>query len=105
MQRKDNRQSIDNAWLKLTRLPTSDQPAIPEQLYPVYNISRGGLRFSSEVNFEIQERLYVRVHLPNNSDHTALGRICYCEPDGQNKVGMYYGISFMDNFLDMTPFQ
>jgi hypothetical protein len=105
MQRKDNRQSIDNAWLKLSRLPTSDHSAVPDQLYPVYNISRGGLRFSSTVQFDIQERLNVRVHLPNNTEHTALGRICYCEKDEQNKVGMFYGISFLDNFLDMTPFQ
>lgn len=102
MMRKDNRLAIENAWLQLQRIQTGSGT---HSRYQVYNISRGGLRFSSTETFETQERINITLHLPNNTEHRSLGRICYCEADTETKVGNYYGVSFLENFLDMTPFQ
>lgn len=102
MMRKDQRLAIENAWLQLQRIQSGSSTATR---YQVYNISRGGLRFSSTDTFESQERIHITLHLPNNTEHKSLGRICYCEPDPENKAGHYYGVSFLENFLDMTPFE
>ncbi|MDQ1362633.1 MAG: PilZ protein [Pseudomonadota bacterium] len=105
MIRKDYRLAIGNAWVQLQRMHAEDRSAVDGTRYPVYNISRGGLRFSGNETFEAQERIKVILHLPNNTEHHSLGRICYCEPDTENQAVTYYGVSFLDNFLDMAPFQ
>ncbi|HEX5635593.1 MAG TPA: PilZ domain-containing protein [Gammaproteobacteria bacterium] len=105
MLRQDYRLAIDNAWLQLHRTITDNNAGDSSTRHHVFNISRGGLRFSSTEIFETQERVNVILHLPNDTEHKSLGRICYCEPDESSKACIYYGVSFLDNFLDMTPFQ
>ena len=105
MSRQDHRLAIDNAWLQLQRIQPGSNSAVLSTRYHVYNISRGGLRFSSTEQFDNQERVSVILHLPNDTEHASPGRICYCEPDESNKSCIYYGVSFLDNFLDMVPFQ
>lgn len=105
MIRQDYRLAIDNAWLQLQRIQTDSGAPDMATRHHVFNISRGGLRFSSAEFYESQERVKVTLHLPNDTEHQSLGRICYCEPDESNKTCIYYGVSFLDNFLDMTPFQ
>ena len=105
MSRQDHRLAIDNAWLQLQRIQPDSSPGKLSARYHVYNISRGGLRFSSTEIYDTQERVNVILHLPNDTEHKSLGRICYCEPDESSKGCIYYGVSFLDNFLDMAPFQ
>lgn len=102
MIRQDYRLAINHAWLQLQR-GADTNPS--DTRYQVYNISRGGLRFSSSTPFEAQERIRITLHLPNNTEHQSPGRICYCETDPQDQTLFYYGVSFLDNFLDMAPFQ
>jgi hypothetical protein len=105
MMRQDYRLAIENAWLELQRMHPESAPPAAGARHQVYNISRGGLRFSCDETFETQERVQVTLHLPNNTEHASTGRICYCEADEENPTVVFYGISFLDNFLDMTPFQ
>jgi hypothetical protein len=105
MTRKEYRLAINHAWLQLQRMQLASDSSATDTRYQVYNISRGGLRFSSNTTFEAQERIKVTLHLPNNTEHHSLGRICYSEEDPQNQTLFFYGVSFLDNFLDMTPFQ
>ncbi len=103
MIRHDYRLAIENIWLELARDGKSKNQVSTR--YPVFNISRGGLRFLSGETFEPQERIKITLHLPNNAEHRTLGRICYCETDAENADAIFYGVSFLENFLDMTPFQ
>jgi len=105
MMRKDYRLAIENAWLEFQRIHIDSSINAISARHQVYNISRGGLRFSSNETFESQERIQVTLHLPNNTEHKSLGRICYCETCEETQASTYYGVSFLDNFLDMTPFQ
>ncbi len=98
--RRDNRQFIKGAWLNLNRpnLQTKDD----DHCYPIINISRGGLRFCSHDEFEINERVQVIVHMANGEIHHAMGRICYCQDKEQEtEHGSCCGVSFLDHFLEM----
>ena len=101
MTRQDYRLAIENAWVELAGTSTQHKPGAR---YQVFNISRGGLRFSSNELFDSQERMNITLHLPNNDEHLALGRICYCEPSENSNV-LFYGVSFLENFLNMLQFQ
>ena len=103
MIRQDYRMAIENTWLELARNGKS-KSKVPTR-YEVFNISRGGLRFQSSEIFEPQERVKITLHLLNNAEHHTLARICYCESDAETSETIYYGVSFLENFLDMAPFQ
>ena len=98
MIRKETRHPLNNAHLTLHRELTETEKDKHE--YPVKNISRGGLRFSSNDSYEIDERIEISVFLKDQEVHHAHARICYCTNDQNN--GFYYGVSFLDKFVDMS---
>jgi len=94
MNRRETRQAIKGAFLKI-------EPQDNNEKYTVHNISRGGLRFSSQKTFEIDERINISVYLTGDKTHQAKGRICYFVINNETSDGNYYGVSFLDNFLKM----
>ncbi len=94
MNQREKRQAIKGAFLIIESQNNNEK-------YTVHNISRGGLRFSSQKTFEIDERINITVHLASNKTHQARGRICYFVINNENSEGNYYGLSFLDNFLKM----
>ena len=92
MNRQDKRIGIQDAFLIID---SQDD----KKNYTVHNISRGGLRFSSNETFEIDLRINVTVYHEKSQIHQAKGRICYFLVDGENNNGIYYGLSFLDNYL------
>jgi hypothetical protein len=103
MIRRYNRRNTENAFLEIHRLNQNTDRALEStSRYPVENISRGGLRFYSNQPFVIDERIEVILHLSDGATHSATGRICYCQTD-EDRAGQWgYGISFLDNFLEIT---
>ena len=97
MIRRDARHAIDNAHLILNREFTETDKE--DHHYPVQNISRGGLRFSSSDNYDVDERIEITVLLQNREIHRAHARICY-RTNGQDQT-FHYGVSFLDRFVDM----
>ncbi len=94
MLRRDRRKPTRNTHLDLTRLFDKQQQ---HKDFPVHNISRGGLCFSSSECFDVDERVQITVFEGQQAIHQALGRICYrTETDSGNDI---YGISFLDNYI------
>ena len=99
MLRRDKRKPTRNTHLDLIRLFDNQQKY---KNFPVYNISRGGLCFSSNESFDVDERVQITVFEEQQIIHQALGRICYrTETNSGNDV---YGLSFLDNYILKTPF-
>ena len=99
MIRKERRQAISNAYFKLSA-PYKDRDH--EHLkYGIDNISRGGLRFASHDIFCIDDLISVSVYINEEIIHEAKCRICYFEHDNDSNHGDYYGLSFIDKFMDM----
>jgi len=100
MIRRENRHAIEGAHLDIHRQAEARQAAGDTLAhYPVENISRGGLRFHGSDSYRIDERIEITVYLKNGESHSAMGRICYRQGDHENCCD--YGVSFLDNFLEM----
>lgn len=65
--------------------------------FPVLNMSRGGLCFSSREVFVVDERVNITVFKDDKEAHQATGRICY-RTETENGTDLY-GISFLDKYL------
>ena len=99
MIRRELRQTIHDAYFKLNH-PYKDRDN--ENLkYSIDNVSRGGLRFSSHDIFIVDDLINVSIYIENKMIHTAKCRICYFEHDNESENDDYYGLSFMDKFIDM----
>ena len=112
MKRSEQRRLSNNAYLIISREPDSiqsgsaqsDSPqsdsmsANHNHHFPIQNLSRGGVRFSSKQHFDIDERVSLKLYINENLSHKASGRICYHDEDQQNS---YYGVSFLDNYLHL----
>lgn len=99
MIRKERRQPIQDAYFKLNA-PYKDRDHESLQ-YGIENISRGGLRFCSSDVFIVDDYIVISVFLDAQVIHSAKGRICYFEHDEESAKGDYYGLSFVDKFIDM----
>ena len=96
MIQRETRQAIDGAQVSLKRRsPETDSQT--NHKYPVNNISRGGLRFSANENFDVDERVELILYLSNGHIHNLDGRICYCKDNSNNQHD--YGVSFLDPYL------
>ena len=103
MIRRENRQSIQGAFLDIHRQnpgTMNDYDILTR--YPIENISRGGLRFLCHDQFNIDERIQITVHMANGETHSARARICYCDLNNTHNGDCHYGVSFLDNFLEMA---
>jgi len=94
MQRSDMRREMNNAYLTIHRNASNNSN---DTHFTIQNVSRGGIRFSSEEHFDIDERVSLALYINGELSHQAKGRICYHDEDSQQKN--YYGVSFLDKFL------
>lgn len=100
MIRRERRQSIHDAYFKLSA-PYKDRDQNKLQ-YSIDNISRGGLRFYSRDIFVVDDLIDISIFIDEQMIHSAKCRICYFEQDNDEPDnGDYYGLSFMDKFIDM----
>ncbi|MDH5473904.1 MAG: PilZ domain-containing protein [Gammaproteobacteria bacterium] len=95
MIQRETRQASKGAQVSLKKSSPGSNNGI-EDKYPVDNISRGGLRFSCNQTFDIDERVELTLFLSNGHVHNLHGRICYCQNNNKNHD---YGISFLDPYL------
>ncbi|MDH5484666.1 MAG: PilZ domain-containing protein [Gammaproteobacteria bacterium] len=98
MVEREKRQKAGGSYLQLSKHDVKNN----KTKYPIENISRGGLRFFSTDEFEIDDRYELNIYLENGNTHSAMGRICYCENNTSDKEGHYYGISFLNNYLEAS---
>jgi len=65
----------------------------------IENIGKGGFRFISDIAFELEDRVQVLLHFPDNHSQQVLGRICYSEDfDDTQKA---YGFSIISGFYSL----
>lgn len=66
----------------------------------IRNISKGGFCFTSDVEFEVDDRVKVLLRFPDEHSQEVLGRICYCN-DTDGDIRYAYGFSVMDGFYSL----
>ncbi len=95
MRHREIRTLVNNCSVQLQRQensPTQDK-------YSVINISRGGICFQSNQQFELNEVVELNLCVKQKSVHHAKGRICYRNQQTAKNTS-HYGLSFLDKFID-----
>ena len=59
-------------------------------------ICRGGFRFLSDEALELEDRLRVKLHFPDDHNQEVYGRICYYDVIDETRT--VYGFSVLDGF-------
>ncbi|MDH5518741.1 MAG: PilZ domain-containing protein [Gammaproteobacteria bacterium] len=98
MNRSHTRHESNNAYLLIDRADSNADPDNSKH-YSIQNLSRGGIRFCSNDHFEIDEKVSLSLYIDDKLSHKARGRICYHDEDPQHNN--YYGVSFLDKYLNL----
>ena len=67
-----------------------------EKSYYVENIGKGGFRFISDDEFNLEDRVKVLLRFPDGYSQEVLGRICYSDSSDDGKQA--YGFSVISGF-------
>ena len=94
-----DRGSADGYCIQVLIVNGEVQTYLSLKSFYVENIGKGGFRFISDVNFELEDRVQVLLRFPNGSSQEVLGRICYKEKTGDNRTA--YGYSVISGFYSL----
>lgn len=104
MDRKDLRHSGEAYSIQVTRINGDSCDELNTQLINLDNISRGGFRFTTTFNFEVEDRVKVLLSFPDDTVKDVFGRICYSEAvASDNELGSSaYGFSILQGFYELA---
>ena len=100
MDRKHDRQSAKNYSIQVLQVNGAVRDELIGGMIHVENISKGGFRFITTCDLNLEDRLQVELRFPDASVKKVLGRICYCEDlQSENKA---YGFSVLEGFYSLV---
>lgn len=70
-----------------------------QPILDIENIGKGGFRFSSDCELQLEDRLQVILKFPDGREQEVLGRICYS--DDEDSL-FRYGFSVLSGFYSLT---
>lgn len=100
MARNQERGSAEGYCIQVLIVNGEVRNHLPHKSLYIENIGKGGFRFITNVKFELEDRVQVLLHFPDDHSQEVLGRICYSEilDDGQ----VAYGFSVIDGFYSLA---
>ena len=99
MIRHQERASADGYCVQVQIINGEAQTLLSQQSFYIENIGKGGFRFLSDVNFELEDRIQVTLHFPDGHSQEVIGRICYKEEAPDNRIA--YGYSVIEGFYSL----
>lgn len=102
MLRENSRNPGDGYKVQVLIINGETREDLSDKAYYIENISKGGFRFVSDIDFEIDDKLKVFLKFPDGRVHEVLGRICYCD-ENKKPDGYAYGFSVLDGFYSLFP--
>ena len=100
MEREDVRQSGKGYCIQVMQINGDIQEDLFDKSIHIDNISKGGFRFTTDLKFELEDRVQVILKFPDNKAKEVLGRICYCEDAGSDNSA--YGFSVLRGFYHLA---
>ncbi len=97
--RNHERSTADGYAIQILVINGQDQKPHSQSSLSIENISRGGFRFISNNQFELEDRVHVSLHFPDGHTQEVIGRICYKDELAGNR--MAYGYSILDGFYSL----
>lgn len=101
MKKNRNRCSAEGYFIQVLTINGEVQSELSEKSLYIENIGKGGFRFSTDVRFELEDRVQVLLHFPDGHKQEVLGRICYSDTMDDNSIA--YGFSVIDGFYSLKP--
>lgn len=97
MSRNFNRLSGRAYSLCLQKINGEAREELKQATFVVENIGRGGFRFQTDIELEIEDRVRVLLKFPSGQQQEVLGRICYRELLESDEL-VAYGFSVLQGF-------
>lgn len=97
MSRNFNRLSGKAYSLCLQKINGESRKELNDGIFIVENISRGGFRFQSNIELDIEDRVRAMLKFPSGQQQEVLGRICYRELIESDEL-VAYGFSVLQGF-------
>ena len=99
MTRNQERASAEGYCIQVLIINGEVQNHLSQKSFYIENIGKGGFRFISEVEFELEDRVQVLLRFPDDHSQEVLGRICYSDTLEDGKLA--YGFSVIDGFYSL----
>lgn len=99
MTRNQERASVEGYCIQVLIINGEVQNNLSHKSFYIENIGKGGFRFISEVNFELEDRVQVLLRFPDDHTQEVLGRICYSDSLDDDTTA--YGFSVIDGFYSL----
>jgi len=99
MKRNQERSSAEGYCIQILIVNGEVQSDLSQKSYYVENIGKGGFRFISDAQFELEDRVQVLLRFPDGYSQEVLGRICYSDSVEENLIA--YGFSVLDGFYSL----
>ncbi len=99
MKRNQERGAAEGYCIQVLIINGEVQNHLSHKSFYIENIGKGGFRFISDVNFELEDRVQVLLRFPDDHTQEVLGRICYS--DSLDDGTMAYGFSVIDGFYSL----
>ena len=99
MTRNQERASAEGYCIHVLVINGEVQNHLSQKSFYIENIGKGGFRFLSDIEFELEDRVQVLLHFPDDHSQEVLGRICYSEPLDVGKTA--YGFSIIEGFYSL----
>lgn len=99
MKRNQERGAAEGYCIQVLIVNGEVQNHLSHKSFYIENIGKGGFRFISDVEFELEDRVQVLLRFPDDHTQEVLGRICYS--DSIDEGSMAYGFSVIDGFYSL----
>ncbi len=99
MKRNQERGTAEGYCIQVLIVNGEVQNHLSHKSFYIENIGKGGFRFISDVEFELEDRVQVLLRFPDDHTQEVLGRICYS--DSIDDGSMAYGFSVIDGFYSL----
>lgn len=103
MTRNQERASAEGYCIQVLIINGEVQNHLSQKSFYIENIGKGGFRFISDVEFELEDRVQVLLRFPDDHSQEVLGRICYSETIDVDKIA--YGFSVIDGFYSLLKYR
>jgi hypothetical protein len=100
MKRNQERGAAEGYCIQVLIVNGEVQNHLSHKSFYIENIGKGGFRFISDVEFELEDRVQVLLRFPDDHTQEVLGRICYS--DSIDDGSMAYGFSVIDGFYSLV---
>ena len=104
MDRHDLRQHGHGFSIQIIQVNGEAQERLINQFIDIENISKGGFRFTTNLDFQLEDRIKVILNFPDDTVKNVFGRICYSkniDTKDESISKIAYGYSVLDGFYEL----